>query len=154
MCIYTCENVGGKARPEKMKSEIHLGIRHRMDTSSASSHSTSTGSTPFPAQNNSRCVTDCTRAATSLVIKINSSPDNIITEHQNLPIRTQDWKLPHGKVEWRIVFIHGNSAPAWCATGGEDQTLVKRKQYFKAFKHCWKVKKALDNETKHFYIKK
>lgn len=81
-----------------------------------------TGSTPSPARNNSSCVSDCITAATSLLIKISPSLDNIITEHQNLPIRTQSWKLPCEKVEWRIVFIHDNSAPAWCSRGVEQQT--------------------------------
>lgn len=81
-----------------------------------------TGPTPSPAWNNSSCVCDCSTAATSLLIKISPSLDNIITECQNLPIRTQGWKLPREKVEWRIVFIHDNAAPAWCSRGVAQQT--------------------------------
>lgn len=154
MCIYTSESLGGKARPERMNSEINL------DTTSASSHSISTQA-PLLSQNNSSCVTDCIRAAISLLIKTNPS-DNIITEHQNLPIRTQDWKLPHGKAECRIVFIHGNSAPAWCSRGGGEQTwqcifkgICHEKTIFKSFQTLLEGQKKLwKNETKLFYTKK
>lgn len=54
---------------------------------------------PLPTQNHSSYGSDCIRAATLLLIKISTSLDNVIIEHENLLIRTQNWKFQKEKVD-------------------------------------------------------
>lgn len=58
-----------------------------------------TSFTPLPAQNHSSYGGDCIRVATLLLIKISTSLDRVIIEHENLWIRTQNWKFQKEKVD-------------------------------------------------------
>lgn len=58
-----------------------------------------TSFTPLPAQNHSSYGGDCIRVATLLLIKISTSLDKVIIEHENLWIRTQNWKFQKEKVD-------------------------------------------------------
>lgn len=58
-----------------------------------------TSFTPLPAQNHPSYGGDCTRVATLLLIKISTSLDKVIIEHENLWIRTQNWKFQKEKVD-------------------------------------------------------